>query len=44
MLGNADDLGSRGRDQYYGYGRVDMYPYRLILSKNDKITNKQLLG
>lgn len=23
----ADDIGSPGRDNYYGYGRVDMYPW-----------------
>ncbi len=27
MLRNADDLGDPGRDPYYGYGRVDMYPF-----------------
>jgi subtilisin family serine protease len=27
MLTNADDLGTPGRDQYFGYGRVDMYPF-----------------
>jgi subtilisin family serine protease len=26
MAVNADDLGTPGVDQYYGYGRVDMYP------------------
>jgi len=26
MLRNADDLGDPGRDIYYGFGRVDMYP------------------
>jgi thermitase len=27
MKKKADDLGASGRDQYYGYGRVDMYPF-----------------
>jgi len=26
MQRKADDLGSPGNDQYYGYGRVDLYP------------------
>jgi subtilisin family serine protease len=27
MFRNADDLGRRGRDAFYGFGRVDMYPF-----------------
>jgi len=27
MFANADDLGNPGRDEYYGHGRVDMYPF-----------------
>jgi subtilisin family serine protease len=27
MRDNADDLGTPGRDELFGYGRVDMYPF-----------------
>ncbi len=27
MAANADDLGTPGNDKYYGYGRVDMFPF-----------------
>jgi subtilisin family serine protease len=27
MFRNADDLGNPGRDEFYGHGRVDMYPF-----------------
>lgn len=27
LLGSANDLGSPGRDTYYGFGRLDMFPW-----------------